>query len=235
MDLPPFIAGRRSPPMHIWYHHCRGTSRTWLGPTTTNTSTSSTGGIEPITGLPRSLIDLFSCIGFSPDQDVESGFWSWPGEEGSAAQVQLWEAYRLAGVLAVRRHWHSHHSVLGLDGSGIGNESSSNEAVNSRIVGAIDALNRAARDMDEDDEEVFNAIRYPLVIAGSDPDVMRTHPEWKGLIERTLRTLVEEDPYAQCKLTFDVLSEVWSLWQQGKDIGVEEVALDRGVELFLVS
>lgn len=230
MDLPPFIAGRRSPPMHIWYHHCRGQSRRWLGPTNTNTNTGGTAGIEPITGLPRSLIDLFSCMGFSPDQDLESGFWGWPGEEGSVAQVQLWEAYRFAGVLAVRRN---SHSSLGLGGSGP--ESASNEVVISRLVGAIEALTRAAPDMDEDDEAVLNAIRYPLVIAGSDVDVMRAHPEWRGMIERTLRTLVEEDPYAQCRLTLDVLSEVWSLWEQGRDVGVGEVAVERGVELYLVS
>lgn len=220
MDLPPFVAGRRSPPIHIWYHHCRGSSRTWLGPV-------SIGGIEPITGLPRSLIDLFSCIGFSPDQDIESGFWCWPGEEGSAAQLHLWEAYRFAGILAVRRNSHS--------GPGIGgNDRTSNEVVIGCIVGAIEALTRAAPDMDEDDE-VFNAIRYPLVIAGSDIDVMRAHPEWRGMIEGTLRTLVEEDPYAQCKLTLDVLSEVWSLWEQGRHVGVAELAFERGVELYLVS
>lgn len=214
--------------MHIWYHHCRGSSRTWLGPSSTSTGTSNTGGIEPITGLPRSLIDLFSCIGFSPDQDIESGFWCWPGEEGGAAQVQLWEAYRFAGILAVRRN---SHSDLGVSV----NESTSNEEVIGRILNAIGALNRAAPHMDEDDEEVFNAIRYPLVIAGSDVDVMRAHPEWKGMIEGTLRTLVEEDPYAQCKLTLDVLSDVWSLWEQGRDVGLAELAFERGVELYLVS
>lgn len=171
-------------------------------------------------------------MGSSPDQDLERAFWGWAGEEGSVAQVQLWEAYRFAGVLAVRRN---SHSSLGLDASGSGTESASSEVVISRLVGAIDALTRAAPDMDEDDEAVFNAIRYPLVIAGSDVDVMRAHPEWRGIIERILRTLVEEDPYAQCKLTLDVLSEVWSLWEQGRDVGVEEVAVEKGVELYLVS
>ena len=43
MDLPTFTVGRRTPYIGIWYRYCRDEE-----------------GIELVTGLPRSLLDIFS-------------------------------------------------------------------------------------------------------------------------------------------------------------------------------
>ncbi|KAI9035082.1 Zn(II)2Cys6 transcription factor domain-containing protein [Aspergillus affinis] len=84
LDLSSFIIARRSPPMHIWYRHCRNGAR-------------STPKNRPV---PRSLVDLFSGVRLDASED---DFLHWPGAVGSFAQMHLWETYRYMGVLCIRR------------------------------------------------------------------------------------------------------------------------------------
>ena len=86
MDMPCLALGRQRPPIGIWRRFCQPT-----GPR---------HGIELVTGLPRSLLDLLAGIGFDT---TEQSFWDWPGEAGNFLQHYLWEAYRLAGILTIRQ------------------------------------------------------------------------------------------------------------------------------------
>ncbi|KAI5308840.1 hypothetical protein KEM55_004734 [Ascosphaera atra] len=85
-DLPSFIINRKGPRLDIWQNYCRrqGTDRE---------------GIEPVSGLPRSLLDIFADL---EEGDCEERFWYWYGREGTVLQVHLWDAHRYAGMLKHR-------------------------------------------------------------------------------------------------------------------------------------
>ncbi|BAE58566.1 unnamed protein product [Aspergillus oryzae RIB40] len=140
MDLPTFTVGR-STSLGFWRQHCcnRASLQHPLG-----------DEVEVVSGLPRSLLDIMSCIGHGA---TEEDFWNWPGSPGSLTQHQLWEAYRLAGMLAIRYG----HLLLVPQSSGTltGSTAQANEAssrplilpsttvIISRIVSHLDALRRA--------------------------------------------------------------------------------------------
>lgn len=84
-DLPSFIVNRRAPRLDIWQTYCMH-----------DTDRSE---IEPVSGLPRSLLDIFARL---EEADCEERFWFWYGREGSVLQVHLWDAHRFAGMLKHR-------------------------------------------------------------------------------------------------------------------------------------
>lgn len=86
LDLSTHIIGRRSKALNIWRDYCRGKS-----------------GIEAVSGLPYSLVDLFSMI-FAPD--IELQFWTWTGAgiQANPVQRRAWDATRFAGIICARQH-----------------------------------------------------------------------------------------------------------------------------------
>lgn len=55
--------------------------------------------VEPVSGLPRSLLDIFCCL---EEPDCEEKLWLWPGREGDVLQIYLWDAFRAAAMLKHR-------------------------------------------------------------------------------------------------------------------------------------
>ncbi|KAI5456841.1 major facilitator superfamily domain-containing protein [Mariannaea sp. PMI_226] len=90
MDLPTFVRGRQTPTLGIWAH-LRSEQAI---------QSDEEGGIETMSGLPRTLLDIFSGLS---DPKAEQAFVNWPGHIGEPPHCHLWEAYRLAGILVGRR------------------------------------------------------------------------------------------------------------------------------------
>ncbi|KPM45193.1 hypothetical protein AK830_g1360 [Neonectria ditissima] len=78
MDLPNLVLGRLTPCLGIW-KRLRRAQATWGG--------ENMGGIEIVTGLPRSLLDI---LAFSDEPTVEQDLWLWEGVEGSLLQSFHW-------------------------------------------------------------------------------------------------------------------------------------------------
>ena len=91
MDLPTFVRGRHTTTLGIWSRF-REAQRRLLG--------GKALGVEVVSGIPRSLLDIFATI---EDESAEAAFLSWSGEVGEVPHCHLWDAYRLAGVLVGRR------------------------------------------------------------------------------------------------------------------------------------
>lgn len=91
LDMDAWILGRRSAPCHAWVNHCLGRP-----------------GIERITGLPRSLLDLIARASLL--QDVHEDLQNWkPGNDLSTAEdktiiTDSWYCYSLATRLFLHRH-----------------------------------------------------------------------------------------------------------------------------------
>lgn len=89
MDLPTFSIGRQHSQLGFWKQYCcKG-----------DPAPGMETGVEVVTGLPTALVTIFAFIG---EWTTERDFWDGPGAQGTFIRCQLWEAYRLAGVLVVR-------------------------------------------------------------------------------------------------------------------------------------
>lgn len=86
LDLPTHILGRQSKTLNIWHDYCRGKS-----------------GIESVSGLPYSLVDLFSTI-TAPDIEMQFLTWTGAGIQAKPVQRRAWDAIRFAGILCARQH-----------------------------------------------------------------------------------------------------------------------------------
>lgn len=82
LDLPTHIVGRQTKNLNMWHQHCMGQT-----------------GLEEITGLPCSLLDLFAS---HSDHDIEQRLLQWPGEPGEPVMCKTWEATQYAGLIRVR-------------------------------------------------------------------------------------------------------------------------------------
>lgn len=85
-DLPSFVLNRKHARLDIWLNYCGRESQDF-------------DEIEPVSGLPRSLLDTFSRL---EEPDCEEKLWLWPGHEGEVVQIYLWDAFRFAGMLKHR-------------------------------------------------------------------------------------------------------------------------------------
>ncbi|KAJ4987089.1 hypothetical protein SVAN01_07377 [Stagonosporopsis vannaccii] len=82
LDLPTHSLGRKNTHLHMWNQHCMGQK-----------------GVEEVTGLPCSLIDLFASL---MDDDVEERLLQWPGEPNEPVMCKIWEATQHAGLIRIR-------------------------------------------------------------------------------------------------------------------------------------
>ncbi|KNG86207.1 C6 finger domain protein [Aspergillus nomiae NRRL 13137] len=228
MDLPTFTVGR-STSLGFWRQHCRdGTSL----------QHPLSDEVEVVSGLPRSLLDIISCIGHGA---TEEDFWNWPGSPGSLSQHQLWEAYRLAGLLAIRYN----HLLLvpqpngTLTGSTVQPNGASSltlpstTVLVSRIVSHLDAIRRAFTETEGAGSLIFNAIKYPAFIAGLQTDIINAQPELKDVLRCCLSTYGHPHGFERdFELLLEVLEE-W--WVHHHDMAnAHELALARGMEIGLL-
>lgn len=228
MDLPTFSVGRQNPSLGFWRKYCRSRDA--------DQQTPKDSDVEVVSGIPRSLIDIFSFIG---EGATEEDFWNWPGSKGTMLQHQMWEAYRLAGILAVRHcqlhpessedkwigstpHSRSHPGITIPDSS----------ILVSRILSCLDAICRACAEPEGKDCLILNAVHYPVFVAGLQADIVNTEPGLKHVIRRCfcLRpNLLDIGGDGQLLLGF--LEEYW---RDPEGTNLHELARSRGVELGLL-
>ncbi|OJJ07843.1 hypothetical protein ASPVEDRAFT_202920 [Aspergillus versicolor CBS 583.65] len=224
MDLPTFSIGRQHSHLGFWrQYYCKGGS-----PGEVET------GVEVVTGLPRSLVTIFAFIG---EGTAEASFWDWPGAEGSFIQCQLWEAYRLAGVLVVRHGGPgfprcSDTGAVPNPGIQRGASLTSSTIIVSRLLSSVDAVCRASLDPERWDTLIINAISYPVTIAGLQSDVVQKDPSLKEFIRKAL-LFTTDGPFCnrQYGLLLDLLEEYWT--HRAREVDIDQLARARGVELGL--
>ncbi|KAJ5338230.1 hypothetical protein N7452_004958 [Penicillium brevicompactum] len=210
MDLHCSAVGRQSPHIGIWRRYCQlATPR---------------HGVEPVSGLPRTLLDIFAGIGI---ETTEQTFWDWPGEPGSFLQCYLWEAHRLAGILTLRRD--KAHVPLPESISAWRQPAkcpADTTVLVARILASIDALRLASIERPLEDAYIRNAIILPVFIAGLEIDVLCRKPEWQQMIRTSLRTS------HQCEILLGLLEEIWQ--RADPSLSVHDLARQRGIEMGLL-
>ncbi|KZM24664.1 sequence-specific DNA binding RNA polymerase II transcription factor [Ascochyta rabiei] len=142
LDLPTHSLGRRTKRLDMWHNHCMGQT-----------------GIEQVTGLPCSLIDLLA----SPmDHDIEERLLQWPVELGEPATCRIWEAAQYAGLIMIRQYRLDHGlpSNLGI------------ESYNSIGRHLLTLLRDLRMRMDVSTFVATEALLFPLVAVGSQPAML---------------------------------------------------------------
>lgn len=212
MDLPCFAVGRQSSVIGIWRRYCQHAAPRY--------------GIEPVSGLPRTLLDIFAGIG---SETTEQTFWDWSGEQGSFLQCYLWEAHQLAGILALRRQANAPVS------SPENNVSAWRQPARcpadtivlvSRILASLDALRLASIERPLEDAHIVNAILFPTFIVGLEVEVLCHKPEWQQIIRNSLLDS------RQCEILLSLLEELWQ--RADSSLSVHDLARQRGIEMGLI-
>ncbi|KAF9631080.1 hypothetical protein BFW01_g1942 [Lasiodiplodia theobromae] len=208
MDLLPFTLGRKSPCLNIWTRHCRHSPRS-----------EDDDHVEPVSGLPCSLIDAFAGI----DDDVGGGgsgskseqrFWDWKGYPGEPLQCQLWEAPSSPAARA------------------------STTLVLSRLVSAVDALHRGIEAGGDGGGGrgllVVNALVYPLWHAGVEIKPVDGLRRWHGLVDGWWALLAEREGEGRMRDLAWAYAACCEERRAGRDGPVDEIVRARGVEVALV-
>ena len=158
LDLPTHILGRQSKTLNIWHDFCRGKD-----------------GVEPVSGLPFGVLDLFSMIA---QPDIELQFWTWTGAgiEAKPVQRRAWDAIRFAGIISAREQ---HRDQMPIQPS----PSSPGCPPTVTLVQAIvDCLNDFLATPREEACSVLNLYLYPVFIAGTQYNILSSAQ--KACIER---------------------------------------------------
>ncbi|KAM0345683.1 hypothetical protein ACHAPU_006338 [Fusarium lateritium] len=207
MDIPTFVRGRDTPTLGIWGHLRAGQIATTAG---------LVDGVESVSGLPRSLLDIIARIG---NPNVEEEFAAWPGHEGSVPHCHLWEAFRLAGILLSRRQKRVTPPLP------------TNEVLVCRLVATLDALYETRHRQRYNHILATNSILYPYTAARLEVSILGPRPSWV----ETLRKYAELcDAYRDTPNAV-ILEEILdnALDTGDNDVDLDKEAQKRGVELSL--
>lgn len=229
MDLPTFVIGRQSPSLGIWRQYRSGQ----LLP-----QAATPDAIEPMSGLPKSLIDLFSA---ADEERSEEGFWLWPGFEGNMLQCHLWEAYRLAGMLDARRIRRQRGQISPKSpSSGRFSMVSSphvhlpnNAIIVARLLSSLDAIRTRAHQSEAEGLLIMNAIFYPLFIVTLAVLPDDSYQRWHALVREWFEEELNRSLSKSMELAWHVLEEMCQQKTNAVLFEVDDVARHRGFEIGL--
>ncbi|KAF4778285.1 hypothetical protein HER10_EVM0002591 [Colletotrichum scovillei] len=210
MDIPTFVRGRSTMTLCLWQRLRQGKRAN---------NTEQDDGIEGVTSLPRSLLDIFSSI---QNEASESAFISWPGEVGEIPQIHLWEAYRFAGILTGRR--------LRKDPC-LSSLALSTEVIVGRLVAAIDALCDTRNRPEYSHLLTSNSLLYPYVAARLEVAILRRRPSWMESLRRACGICQPYGKTANADNIARMLDEAWEVGDDDYDI--DEQAKRRNAEIAL--
>ncbi|KAK1703079.1 hypothetical protein BDP67DRAFT_246608 [Colletotrichum lupini] len=227
MDMDIMVIGRITPSMNVW-RHLRKVQDSWKG--------GRLGGVETVSGLPRSLLDILADMRESSASDIESQLWTWPGEIGEHAQCMLWDCWRYTAVLHVRRLYRPRRKLASSDdenrpGPHSGDLTSfpSREVVMCRLAASVYALYRAVEMPANHHLLVHNGLMYPLVIGSLEVPILNAHPEWKQVFDEVRSSFLRKDSFRLINIVDEVLEKAS---REGTDtFDIEEAAKARGVEI----
>ncbi|KAK1845713.1 C6 finger domain-containing protein [Colletotrichum chrysophilum] len=220
MDLPLYVVGRVSPSIGLWKRF-RKTQDSWPG--------GRIGGVEVGIGMPRSLIDVLADIPDGPQASVESRLWIWPGEIGEFIQCHLWDCWRFAGILEIRRRKRLQDGQAQEETQFAPNTG----VIMCRLISAMDAIHKHIRfDLDREKYSLIqNGMVFPVTAASLEFRELGAHPEWKTTLESFREHLSKRDPFNFLKVIFELLDEAQASGTEVFDIN--EAARGRGVEVVL--
>ncbi|EXM14409.1 hypothetical protein V3481_015319 [Fusarium oxysporum f. sp. vasinfectum] len=224
MDLPSVVIGRITLPIGVWKLHRRLLD---------DCPDGRADGIEIVSGLPRSLLDIFAGMVDNDPEYTEGRFWAWPGQIGESLQCHYWECWRLSGILEVRRRQRMDKKAEGIQGQDgdIAKATPETEVILCRLISSIDALLKAYEEPRNQHLLVHKGLPYPVINAGLEVPLLKSHPTWKRTLDEVKSAFLEKDSLDIIGITFQLLDEAWENGTSTFDI--DGAARSRKVELGL--
>lgn len=187
-------------------------------------------GIEAVSGMPMSLLDIFSDVPYVETERTVDRFWTWPGEIGEYLQCHFWDAMRLAGILDVRRRERCREATGSRTTSGQALENiPRTEFVLCRLMAVIQALHTASELPENEHLLVTNGLVFPLVVASLEVPLLKRHADWKTTLDKVRRSFEERCSFNLARVTFQLLDDAWNEGSCCFDI--EAAARRKGVEV----
>ncbi len=216
MDLPTFVLGRKTSSLMIW-SRLRHYQATFEG--------RKVDGIEPVTGIPRSLIDLISKI---EDDHAAIDLLLWTGETGDLVQLHLWEAFRFAGILWAKRIQQRRTDAYAKENHSPSVPLPSSEVLVCRIVACLDAIRCSLALSEESQLLVANALLYPIISVGLEVAILKDKPLLKTTLSQVFHQYVGNEAH-NSKTAWELVLEAWRL--DDDDFDVFEVLRARDLEI----
>ncbi|SPJ78591.1 uncharacterized protein FTOL_06980 [Fusarium torulosum] len=206
MDLPSMVIGRINPPIGVWK---------LLRCLQDDLPDGRANGIEVVSGIPRSLLDIFAGMVDNDPEYTEGRFWTWPGQ---------------VGILEVRRRKRMAKKARGIQGRDEDTKATpETEIVLCRLISSIDALQKAYEEPRNKHLLVHNGLPYPVINAGLEVPLLKMHPTWKRTLDEVKSSFLAEDSFDLLRIMFALLDEAWEDGTSTFDI--EAAARLRKVEL----
>jgi hypothetical protein len=186
--------------LHMWREHCMGQT-----------------GIEEVTALPCSLLDLFAS---TTDDDIEERLSQWPVEPNEPAMCRLWEATQLAGLIRTRD--------LRLD-QGLPVRADAKSVV-STVRQILDLLQDLRMRLDPSTFATTDSLFFPLVVAASQPSALTEADRTfiKDCIVALSDGSLSSYPYYEA-----VVSVLDRLWASDGSKSLDNITREMGFELGL--
>ncbi|KAM0202724.1 hypothetical protein ACHAQI_010667 [Fusarium lateritium] len=180
--------------------------------------------------MPMCLLDILADMLAEDAGDAVTNLWMWPGEVGEYLQCHLWDSWRLAGILHVRRQERcKRQEQSDASRDKMVNGVPRNGVVLCRLMATIQVLQSASAQPENQHLLIKNGLVYPLVIASLEVPLLKRHPEWKRTIDQTRRLFEIKKKHKLVSVTFEILDEAW---QDGSTcFDIDGVARSRGVEI----
>lgn len=200
LDLPTHSLGRQNRHLHMWHDHCMGQT-----------------GVEEVTGLPCSLLDLFASM---MDDDVEERLLQWPGEPNEPVMCKIWQATQHAGLIRLR----GLRLDQGLLSCAIA------QSIASTVRQVLDLLQDLRMRLDVSTFASTETLLFPLVAAGSQPLALTEND--RTFIRECITSLADRSlssyPYYEA-----VVRALETLWVSDGSKSLDSVAREMGFELGL--
>ena len=224
MDLRFMVIGRPGPTLGVWKRF-RASQDAW--------QQGRLKGVETISGIPRSLLDVFAYVfdqAYQSDCSTEANLWVWPGELGSFRECQIWEAWRFAAILNLRRWQTLPHNPSSNKPDALRPASATREVILFRLLSCMNAVVQYGPE--NRDPLAVSSLLYPIVAAGLEVSLLRAHPEWKTLLDNISDGLIREGPKKpRIQSLFEILKDAWAT--VGDYFDIEEATRVRGLEIAL--
>ncbi|PVH96083.1 hypothetical protein DM02DRAFT_659566 [Periconia macrospinosa] len=215
LDIPTSILGRQRGCLHLWRR---------LRDSQSYSERGLLAGVEPVSGLPRSLLDIFARI---EEPQAALRFLQWPGELGSLLVCHLWEAYRIAGALVAISMRAETHARDTPSASGVPPAAN---LVN-RLLASIAAV-LATGDDNIEHEKIMgtNILLYPIVTAATQRSVLEENSKWTEVVRGHFRQCAGSKYSPRVELCWTLVEK---LWQREDNICIHELARQEGLEIGL--
>lgn len=205
MDLPGFVLGRTTTHLGFW-RRFRSAQQQQRGEK--EGAEEAEDGVEPVSGLPRSLLDLFAR---ADEPGAEERFWLWPGggeTDGEFVQAQLWDAWRYAGMLDHRRRWRGRSAgAVREEASRAGVMIPSTERLLFRLLSCLEAVRLGLEQPECGHLLVGNGTFYPFVMASLELGILDQRPAWRLALDRFCDKFLRPDRSRNVQVLLEALED----------------------------